>query len=78
MLEVVLTDGQKITAYIGDYVKGREIRMCAYSVGYVFADGDEYLHIQRTYEGLPSNKRGSQASYYGDHAKFIAGNWMYV
>lgn len=77
MLEAVTTDGQKITVYVGDAVKGQELRLAGHKIHFIFADGDELAHIQETFDGLPSTKKSRLAFYYGDYSKFIAGNWTW-
>ena len=44
-----------------------------YVVGEVFADGKELEYLKVSFTNLPSFN-GKMVRYFGDHAKFIAGN----
>lgn len=52
-------------------------RHSVYRVGEVYADGAELDYISTVFELLPKmivRTRHSTVRYFGDHAKFIAGN----
>jgi len=76
MLEVVTTDDRKFTVYIGSPEQAKRLRQIAHLVMFLYADGDELAYIETTFKNLPNAPKHNLVNYYGDFAKFIAGNWL--
>lgn len=57
----------------------KEVKTLCEEVEYVYrvqADCDELTRIEKAFGGLPFSKNSQPVvNYYGDHAKFIVGNW---
>lgn len=75
MLEAVTTNDEKLTVYIGSIDSASKLRTVAAYVMFIYADGDELAYIEATFKNLPSVPMHTGTAYYGDLAKFIAGNW---
>ncbi len=60
--------------HVGDKARLDMMRLNAPDVVEVQADGDELEHIRREFRNLPG-RSARVVRYYGDHAKFIAGNF---
>lgn len=74
MIEYVTTDGLKFVVHIGETEKIRQMRSVAHKVGYLQADGDELDLILGRFS-VPTVTGLRVVSWYGDDAKFIAGNF---
>ncbi|RUP37969.1 MAG: hypothetical protein EKK63_13765 [Acinetobacter sp.] len=66
-------EGQDIVRYIGD--KNAFDPSDIAEIVEVQLDGHELEYVCQEMTGIPMHKNKRVQKFYGDHAKFIAGNW---
>ena len=76
MIRVVTIDGLQLTVQIEEIDKLRQLRELAHKTCFLQANGDE-LDCILGRMSVPTVTGASVISWYGDDAKFIAGNFMY-
>lgn len=66
-------EGKDIVRYIGDnnFFTPENIA----EIVEVQLDGHELEYVRQDMTGIPMHKNKRVQKFYGDHAKFIAGNW---
>jgi len=66
-------EGKDIVRYIGDknFFTPENIA----EIVEVQLDGNELEYVRQDMTGIPIHKNKRVQKFYGDHAKFIAGNW---
>jgi hypothetical protein len=81
MMHIVVGNGLSIPSVVYEWNVGEESPFKtnhdqAQFVTHVQADGDELMHVAIRFMNLPFtvNTTNSVVRWYGDHAKFIAGN----
>lgn len=72
MLYIVDTRGREIIWHVGKPLP--VIHDILSNIVSVQADGDELEHVRDTISGIPDRKDARVVSWFGDHARFIAGN----
>lgn len=76
MIRVVTSDNLTFTAHIGEIDKLRQLREVAHKILFLQANGDELDFILGRMS-VPTVTGLGIISWYGDDAKFIAGNFPY-
>lgn len=65
----ITKDGKEHIVHVGE-----NMTIPADNIVEVQVDGDELSHVESKFSNLPKST-GRVVKYYGDHAKFIVGNW---